>query len=78
MTSSEVGSKDILWSLTFWLSFEKLSLYPHSFMYYHESWTNITMIVKVCDHESRRDSWFENSLVPEYVLIYDLTNYLQV
>ena len=32
-------------------------------MYYHGSWTNITMIVKVCDRESRRDSWFENRLV---------------
>ena len=25
--------------------------------------SNITMIAKVCDHESRRDSWFENRLV---------------
>ena len=63
MTSTDLESKVILGSLTFWLSFEKLSLYPHSFMYYHGSWTNITMIVKVCDRKSRRDSWFENCLV---------------
>ena len=25
--------------------------------------SNITMIAKVCDHEIRRDSWFENRLV---------------
>ena len=25
--------------------------------------SNITMIAKVCDHESRRDTWFENRLV---------------
>ena len=31
-------------------------------MYYHGSLTNITMIVKLCDRESRRDSWFENRL----------------
>ena len=41
-----------------------VSLYPHSFMYtYHGSWTNIKMIVKVFDRESRRDSCFENRLV---------------
>ena len=57
VTSTEVGSKVILGSLTFWLSFKKLSLY------YHGSWTNIAMIVKVCDRESRRDWWFENRLV---------------
>ena len=35
-------------------------------MYFHGSWTqwygfesNITVIAKVCDRESRRDSWFE-------------------
>ena len=48
MTSTELGSKVILGSLTIWLCFEKLSLYPHSFMYFQGSWTNITMIVKVC------------------------------
>ena len=35
--------------------------------YIHILWciskSNITMIAKVCDHESRRDSWFENRLV---------------
>ena len=28
--------------------------------------SNITMIAKVCDHESRRDSWFENRLVSNF------------
>ena len=32
-------------------------------MYYYGSSTNITMIVKVCDRESRRDSRCENRLV---------------
>ena len=32
-------------------------------MYYHGSWASITMIVKICDPESRRDSWFENRLL---------------
>ena len=27
------------------------------------------MIAKVCDHKSRRDSWFENHLVHTHVLI---------
>ena len=63
VTSTEVGSKVILMSLTFWLSFGKMTLYPHSFIFYHGSWTNITMIVKVCDCKSRRDSWFENRRV---------------
>ena len=75
MTSTEVGSKVILGSLTLWLSFEKLSLYPHSFMYYHGSWTNITMIVKVCDRESRRGSWFENRLVSSNCYLGNYKNY---
>ena len=28
--------------------------------------SNITMIAKVCDRESRRDSWFENRLVSNF------------
>ena len=44
-----------------WFKFlEKMSVYPHTLMYFK---SNITMISKVCDRESRRDSWFENRLV---------------
>ena len=43
--------------MTFGSSFwKKGSVYPHTLMY-------ITMIAKVCDRESRQDSWFENRLV---------------
>ena len=31
--------------------------------------SNITMIAKVCDRESRRDTWFENRLVCNYLNI---------
>ena len=31
--------------------------------------SNITMIAKVCDRESRRDSWFENCLVWENLIL---------
>ena len=61
MTSTDLGSKVILGSVTFWLSFEKLSLYPHTLMYYHGSWTNITMIAVIA--KAGRNSWFEKRLV---------------
>ena len=40
--------------------------------------SNITMIAKVCDRESRRDSWFENRLVEETVqkLSVNIGNYI--
>ena len=50
--------------MTFGSSFwKKRSLYPHTLTSFHGTWTNITMIAKVCDRESRQDLWFENFLV---------------
>ena len=46
------------------VKFFKNSVTVSTFFYvYHGSWTNIKMIVKVFDRESRRDSCFENRLV---------------
>ena len=40
------------------------TVYPHTYMFFFFFFrSNITMIAKVCDCESRRDSWFENRLV---------------
>ena len=51
MTSTALGSKIIQGSMTF----------SHLNRYGVKS--NVTMIAQVCDHESRRDSWFKNRLV---------------
>ena len=47
--------------MTFGSSFWKKGQYIHILWCIFKS--NITMIAKVCDCESRRDSWFENCLV---------------
>ena len=39
--------------------------------------SNITMIAKVCDCESRRDLWFENRLVDQdIILLYEVSIYI--
>ena len=66
VTSTDMGHgvKGHLGVNDLWFKFlQKGSLYPHTLMYYNGSWTNITMIAKVCDREGRGDSWFENRLV---------------
>ena len=61
VTSTDLGSKVILWSMTFGSCFWKNGHCIHILWCSFQS--NITMIAKVCDRESRRDSWFENRLV---------------
>ena len=36
--------------------------YMRTYHFWYGVKSNITMIAKVCDPESRRDSWFENCL----------------
>ena len=65
MTPTEVGSKVILGSFgvidLLVTIYEKWSLYPHTLMYLHGTWTQL-YLGRVGDRESRRDSWFENRL----------------
>ena len=74
VTSADLGSKVILGSMTFevfffffFFFFLKGLLYPHTLLWCIFK-SNITIIAKVCDRESRQDSWFDNCLVCDYIL----------
>ena len=57
MNSTDLGVKGHLGISDLW------------FKFWYGVKSDITMIAKVCDRESRRDPWFENRLAPEHYCI---------
>ena len=63
MTSTDMGSKGHLGVNDLWFKFLEKRVSVSTYFDVFSNLLNITMIAKVCDRESRRDSWFENRLV---------------